>query len=85
MSCGRIPKALEDAMSRQSQAARERQARNILGQVRICEIATRLLQLTYRPNPDVTKTHRVVVILQLQWSLWSVHYQLGHRAMLGGS
>ena len=28
----RIPQALEDAMSRQAQAERERQARNILGQ-----------------------------------------------------
>lgn len=48
----RIPQALEDAMSRQAQAERERQARNILGQAEK-EIADKFLQAaeTYRDNP----------------------------------
>lgn len=48
----RIPQALEDAMSRQAQAERERQARNILGQAEK-EIADKFLQAaeTYRGNP----------------------------------
>jgi regulator of protease activity HflC (stomatin/prohibitin superfamily) len=48
----RIPSALEDAMSRQAQAERERQARIILGQAET-EIAEKFSQaaLTYQHNP----------------------------------
>lgn len=48
----RIPQALEDAMSRQAQAERERQARNILGQAET-EIADKFSQAatTYQNNP----------------------------------
>src|SRR5438046_7013058 len=48
----RIPQALEDAMSRQAPAERERQARNILGQAET-EIADKFSQaaLTYQDNP----------------------------------
>jgi regulator of protease activity HflC (stomatin/prohibitin superfamily) len=48
----RIPQALEDAMSRQAQAERERQARNILGQAET-EIAEKFSQAaaTYQDNP----------------------------------
>jgi regulator of protease activity HflC (stomatin/prohibitin superfamily) len=48
----RIPQALEDAMSRQAQAERERQARNILGQAET-EIADNFVQAAaaYRENP----------------------------------
>ncbi len=48
----RIPQALEDAMSRQAQAERERQARNILGQAET-EIADKFSEAaaTYRDNP----------------------------------
>jgi regulator of protease activity HflC (stomatin/prohibitin superfamily) len=48
----RIPQALEDAMSRQAQAERERQARNILGQAET-EIAEKFAQaaVTYRNDP----------------------------------
>ena len=48
----KIPQALEDAMSRQAQAERERQARNILGQAET-EIADKFAQAaaTYKNNP----------------------------------
>ena len=48
----RIPQALEDAMSRQAQAERERQARNTLGQAET-EIADKFAQAaaTYRNDP----------------------------------
>jgi regulator of protease activity HflC (stomatin/prohibitin superfamily) len=48
----RIPQALEDAMSRQAQAERERQARNILGQAET-EIADKFVQAatSYAENP----------------------------------
>ena len=48
----RIPSALEDAMSRQAQAERERQARNILGQAET-EISDKFAQAaaTYQNNP----------------------------------
>jgi regulator of protease activity HflC (stomatin/prohibitin superfamily) len=48
----RIPQALEDAMSRQAQAERERQARTILGQAET-EIADKfaLAAATYQDNP----------------------------------
>ncbi|MGH9696176.1 MAG: slipin family protein, partial [Bryobacteraceae bacterium] len=48
----RIPQALEDAMSRQAQAERERQARIILGQA-ATEISDKFAQaaLVYRDNP----------------------------------
>lgn len=48
----RIPAALEDAMSRQAQAERERQARNILGQAET-EISDKFSQAaaTYQNNP----------------------------------
>jgi regulator of protease activity HflC (stomatin/prohibitin superfamily) len=48
----KIPQALEDAMSRQAQAERERQARNILGQAET-EIADKFAQaaVTYRNDP----------------------------------
>ncbi|MBS1835523.1 MAG: slipin family protein [Acidobacteria bacterium] len=48
----RIPQALEDAMSRQAQAERERQARNILGQAEN-EIADKFAQAAamYESNP----------------------------------
>jgi regulator of protease activity HflC (stomatin/prohibitin superfamily) len=48
----RIPQALEDAMSRQAQAERERQARIILGQAET-EIADKFSQaaVTYQNNP----------------------------------
>jgi regulator of protease activity HflC (stomatin/prohibitin superfamily) len=47
-----IPQGLEDAMSRQAQAERERQARNILGQAEaeIAESFSRASQ-TYHDNP----------------------------------
>ncbi|MEO8027789.1 MAG: slipin family protein [Bryobacteraceae bacterium] len=47
-----IPQGLEDAMSRQAQAERERQARNILGQAEI-EVAEKFSQaaLMYADNP----------------------------------
>jgi regulator of protease activity HflC (stomatin/prohibitin superfamily) len=48
----KIPQALEDAMSRQAQAERERQARNILGQAET-EIADKFAQaaVTYKNDP----------------------------------
>ena len=48
----RIPQALEDAMSRQAQAERERQARNILGQAET-EISEKFAQaaIVYQNNP----------------------------------
>jgi regulator of protease activity HflC (stomatin/prohibitin superfamily) len=48
----RIPQALEDAMSRQAQAERERQARNILGQAET-EVSQKFLQAAtaYQDNP----------------------------------
>src|ERR1051325_3058166 len=48
----RIPQALEDAMSRQAQAERERQARNILGQAET-EISDKFSQAAalYKDNP----------------------------------
>jgi len=48
----KIPQALEDAMSRQAQAERERQARNTLGQAET-EIAEKFAQAaaTYRNDP----------------------------------
>jgi regulator of protease activity HflC (stomatin/prohibitin superfamily) len=48
----KIPQALEDAMSRQAQAERERQARNILGQAEI-EISDKFAQAAaiYQNNP----------------------------------
>jgi len=48
----RIPQALEDAMSRQAQAERERQARNILGQAET-EISDKFAQAAkiYQDNP----------------------------------
>ena len=48
----RIPQGLEDAMSRQAQAERERQARNTLGQAET-EIADKFSQaaVTYQDNP----------------------------------
>jgi regulator of protease activity HflC (stomatin/prohibitin superfamily) len=48
----RIPQALEDAMSRQAQAERERQARNILGQAE-AEISEKfsLAANTYKNDP----------------------------------
>src|SRR3954462_12890032 len=48
----KIPQALEDAMSRQAQAERERQARNILGQAET-EIAEKFSEaaLSYQHNP----------------------------------
>lgn len=48
----RIPQGLEDAMSRQAQAERERQARNILGQAET-EISEKFSQAaaTYQNNP----------------------------------
>lgn len=48
----KIPHELEDAMSRQAQAERERQARNILGQAET-EIADKFSQaaVTYQDNP----------------------------------
>jgi len=48
----RIPQGLEDAMSRQAQAERERQARNILGQAET-EISEKFAQAasTYQNNP----------------------------------
>ncbi len=47
-----IPAGLQDAMSRQAQAERERQARNILGQAET-EIAEKFAQaaITYQDNP----------------------------------
>jgi regulator of protease activity HflC (stomatin/prohibitin superfamily) len=48
----KIPQALEDAMSRQAQAERERQARNILGQAET-EVSDKFAQAaaTYQNNP----------------------------------
>ena len=48
----RIPEGLEDAMSRQAQAERERQARNTLGQAEL-EVADKFSQaaVTYQGNP----------------------------------
>ena len=49
----RIPQALEDAMSRQAQAERERQARIILGQAET-EISEKFVKAAeaYSDNPD---------------------------------
>lgn len=48
----RIPQALEDAMSRQAQAERERQARNILGQAEV-EVSNKFADAAalYNENP----------------------------------
>jgi regulator of protease activity HflC (stomatin/prohibitin superfamily) len=48
----RIPQALEDAMSRQAQAERERQARNILGQAEV-EVSNKFAEAAalYNENP----------------------------------
>lgn len=52
----RIPQALEDAMSRQAQAERERQARNILGQAET-EIADKFAQAAAIYKNDPTALH----------------------------
>ncbi|HEX6823489.1 MAG TPA: slipin family protein [Candidatus Sulfotelmatobacter sp.] len=52
----RIPQALEDAMSRQAQAERERQARNILGQAET-EIADKFAQAAAIYRNDPTALH----------------------------
>lgn len=52
----RIPQALEDAMSRQAQAERERQARNILGQAE-AEIADKFSQAAQTYHNDPTALH----------------------------
>jgi hypothetical protein len=48
----KIPQALEDAMSRQAQAERERQARNILGQAEV-EVSNKFADAAalYNENP----------------------------------
>ena len=52
----KIPQALEDAMSRQAQAERERQARNILGQAET-EIADKFAQAAAIYKNDPTALH----------------------------
>jgi regulator of protease activity HflC (stomatin/prohibitin superfamily) len=52
----KIPQALEDAMSRQAQAERERQARNILGQAET-EIADKFAQAAATYKNDPTALH----------------------------
>lgn len=52
----RIPQALEDAMSRQAQAERERQARNILGQAET-EIADKFAAAAQTYKNDPTALH----------------------------
>jgi regulator of protease activity HflC (stomatin/prohibitin superfamily) len=52
----KIPQALEDAMSRQAQAERERQARNILGQAET-EIADKFAQAATIYKNDPTALH----------------------------
>jgi regulator of protease activity HflC (stomatin/prohibitin superfamily) len=52
----RIPQALEDAMSRQAQAERERQARNILGQAET-EVANKFAQAAATYKNDPTALH----------------------------
>jgi regulator of protease activity HflC (stomatin/prohibitin superfamily) len=52
----RIPQALEDAMSRQAQAERERQARNILGQAET-EIADKFAAAAATYKNDPTALH----------------------------
>ena len=52
----KIPQALEDAMSRQEQAERERQARNILGQAET-EIADKFAQAAAIYRNDPTALH----------------------------
>jgi len=52
----KIPQALEDAMSRQAQAERERQARNILGQAET-EIADKFSQAAAIYRNDPTALH----------------------------
>jgi|SRR3954464_6199652 regulator of protease activity HflC (stomatin/prohibitin superfamily) len=52
----KIPQALEDAMSRQAQAERERQARNILGQAET-EIADKFAQAAAVYRNDPTALH----------------------------
>jgi regulator of protease activity HflC (stomatin/prohibitin superfamily) len=52
----KIPQALEDAMSRQAQAERERQARNILGQAET-EIADKFAQAAAIYRNDPTALH----------------------------
>jgi len=52
----KIPQALEDAMSRQAQAERERQARNILGQAET-EIADKFAQAAVIYKNDPTALH----------------------------
>jgi len=52
----KIPQALEDAMSRQAQAERERQARNILGQAET-EIADKFAAAAAVYKNDPTALH----------------------------
>ena len=52
----KIPQALEDAMSRQAQAERERQARNILGQAET-EVADKFAQAAAVYKNDPTALH----------------------------
>ena len=52
----KIPQALEDAMSRQAQAERERQARNILGQAET-EVADKFAQAAAIYRNDPTALH----------------------------
>jgi len=61
----RIPQALEDAMSRQAQAERERQARNILGQAET-EIAEKFstAALTYQNNPVALHLHAMNMLYE---------------------
>ena len=61
----RIPQALEDAMSRQAQAERERQARNILGQAET-EISDKFSQAakTYQDNPVALHLHAMNMLYE---------------------
>jgi regulator of protease activity HflC (stomatin/prohibitin superfamily) len=75
----RIPQGLEDAMSRQAQAERERQARNILGQAET-EISEKFAQaaLTYQNNP-VALHLRAMNMLYEAIKERGLH---GHRALV---
>ena len=77
----RIPQALEDAMSRQAQAERERQARIILGQAET-EISEKFSQAAqvYQDNPDRAAPAGDEHALRGHQGA-RVH---GHRAFFGG-
>src|SRR5437764_5630563 len=75
----KIPQALEDAMSRQAQAERERQARNILGQAET-EIADKFAQAAAIYRNDPTALH-----LRAQNMLYEATKQRGPMVIVPSS